>query len=305
MGGKSLRFFVLITASGLRSDSCSEHCSFSAKETVMWMPAISGLIERRILLNYRVDADALAKLLPRPFEPLLIDGAGVAGICLIRLRDVRPAALPGWLGLRSENVAQRIAVTWNEDGVERQGVYVPRRDTNSRLTVLAGGRLFPGVHHRARFDVDESAERYHIRVNSLDGATAVAVNATVASRLHSSLFATLADASRFFVAGSCGYSPERTPGRFEGLELDCNRWQMTPLEVTEVRSSFFDDRAKFPAGSVEFDSGLLMRNIPHQWRKLETLRAANALPDNSFARREKAACGSTPEGRSTGVTTCD
>ena len=70
----------------------------------MWMPAIAGLIERRILLNYRVDADVLARLLPSPFEPQLVDGCGVAGVCLIRLRGVRPALTnlgrwkPRWLG---------------------------------------------------------------------------------------------------------------------------------------------------------------------------------------------------------------
>jgi len=248
----------------------------------MWMPSISGLIERRILLNYRVDADVLARLLPPPFEPLLVDGAGVAGVCLIRLRDVRPAALPAWLGLRSENVAHRIAVTWDDNGIERQGVYVPRRDTNSWLTVLAGGRLFPGVHHQAHIAVEEAAGHYHIRVNSLDTETAISVDATIASRFHSLIFSTLADASRFFVAGSCGYSPQRTPRRYEGLELDCNRWQMTPLAVSEVHSSFFEDRVKFPSGSVEFDSGLLMRNIPHQWRKLESIRGDGTITSKTL-----------------------
>jgi hypothetical protein len=35
-----------------------------------------------------------------------------------------------------------------------------------------------------------------------------------------------------------------------------------------MESSFFDDRNRFPAGSIEFDSALLMRGIKHEWRAL-------------------------------------
>jgi hypothetical protein len=35
--------------------------------------------------------------------------------------------------------------------------------------------------------------------------------------------------------------------------------------VSHLKSSFFDDTERFPKGSIEFDCGLLMRNIQHQW----------------------------------------
>ena len=60
----------------------------------MRIPAISGQIDRRILVNFRVAPDALEKILPAPFRPQLYRGYGIAGICLIRLRYVRPRFLP-------------------------------------------------------------------------------------------------------------------------------------------------------------------------------------------------------------------
>src|SRR5262245_9518459 len=99
----------------------------------MRLPVICGVIERRMLVNYRVDADVLARFLPRPFRPQLVDGFGLAGICLIRLAEVRPRGLPKWVGVGSENAAHRAAVEWDEGGEVRRGVYVMRRDTNSRL----------------------------------------------------------------------------------------------------------------------------------------------------------------------------
>jgi hypothetical protein len=47
--------------------------------------------------------------------------------------------------------------------------------------------------------------------------------------------------------------------------LDTKRWSVAPLDVDSVTSSFFEDRDAFPEGSVEFDHGLIMRNIEHQW----------------------------------------
>jgi hypothetical protein len=47
----------------------------------MQIPVIRGVIDRRILVNFRVDPDVLARFLPAPFRPKLVNGAGMAGVC--------------------------------------------------------------------------------------------------------------------------------------------------------------------------------------------------------------------------------
>lgn len=106
-------------------------------------PVMVGTIERRLLVNYRVDPDLLARVVPAPFRPQLVGGVGVAGICLIRLGHLRPVGVPSGLGLTTENAAHRVGVEWDEPDGIRHGVYIPRRDSSSRLTALVGGRLFP------------------------------------------------------------------------------------------------------------------------------------------------------------------
>lgn len=107
------------------------------------LPVIQGLIRRRLLVNFRVDPAVMETFLPEPFRPKLHAGYAIAGICLIRLEDIRPRGLPGVLGISSENAAHRIAVEWeDESGRTREGVFIPRRDTNSCLNHLAGGRSF-------------------------------------------------------------------------------------------------------------------------------------------------------------------
>lgn len=75
------------------------------------------------------------------------------------------------LGLASENAAHRIAVEWLEGGMTRSGVYVPRRDTSTWLNAVVGGRVFPGVHHRAKFTVHEADGQVAVGLESADGAT--------------------------------------------------------------------------------------------------------------------------------------
>ena len=247
----------------------------------MRIPVIRGVIDRRILVNYRVAPDVLAPLLPPSFRPKLHRGYGMVGICLIRLRGVRPKFLPPWLGISSENAAHRTAVEWDEAGHVRDGVYVRRRDTSSWLNAVGGGRVFPGIHSHAKFTVKETETHFEVMLRSDDGVTSLSVVGDVAADLpRTSIFDSLAEASAFFQAGSLGYSATPDPRKFQGLELRCHRWQVEPLSVSSMQSSFFDDRALFPADSIEFDCALLMRGIEHEWHSRSDLcRDAGAVPE--------------------------
>jgi hypothetical protein len=226
-------------------------------------------------VNFRVDPDVIQRVLPSPFRPKLHRGSAIAGICLIRLEDIRPKRFPRLVGISSENAAHRIAVLWSDgDGTPREGVYIPRRDTGSLFNHLAGGRLFPGEHHRAHFDVRESDDRIELAMKSADGMVEVQVAAKIASSLPStSSFADVEEASAFFKSGSLGYSATGSGKRLDGLILKTLNWEVTPLAVDRVESSFFNDESRFPKGSVAFDCALLMRNIAHEWHAATELYA--------------------------------
>jgi hypothetical protein len=195
------------------------------------------------------------------------------GICLIRLEQIRPAGLPRMLGLSSENAAHRIAVEWTDPaGIQREGVYIPRRDTGSFLNRVAGGRVFPGEHHPARFSVLDIGGHIELSMRSLDETMSVRVVGDEADEWPgSSCFGSLAEASAFFEGGSLGYSSTRDGDRLDGLLLRTLDWRIRALSVSEVQSSFFADRERFPEGSTEFDHALVMRDIRHEWHKAEDL----------------------------------
>jgi uncharacterized protein DUF2071 len=238
----------------------------------MGLPVIQGVIRRRILVNFRVDPRVMQVQLPPRFRPKLHEGNAIAGICLIRLEAVRPRLVPEFLGLSSENAAHRIAVRWQAEGAEKEGVFIPRRDTGSVMNQLAGGRLFPGEHHRARFTVREGSDSIDLSMQSNDREVSVRVRGSLGGQLpSSSCFSSLAEASGFFEPGSLGYSVTSEAGRLDGIELRTHSWRVEPLQVEEVHSSYFSDEARFPKGSVEFDCALLMRNVGHEWHGAEDL----------------------------------
>jgi hypothetical protein len=238
----------------------------------MRIPAIRGIIDRRILANYHIDPEVVARILPRPFVPQIVNGWAIGGICLIRLKAIRPRLFPFPVGIGSENAAHRFAVEWSDEGQLKQGVYIPRRDTSSWLNSAAGGTVFPGVHHRADFEVQETSDHVSVKMISRDGNAQLHVAGKIYPGFpDSSVFGSLEEASNFFQNGSLGYSVTRSPGRFDGIELRCQNWAMDNLNIDKMESSWFQDNSVFPAGSIQYDCALLMRRIDHEWHGLDDL----------------------------------
>ncbi|HSI83765.1 MAG TPA: DUF2071 domain-containing protein [Candidatus Methylacidiphilales bacterium] len=272
------------------------------------LPTIEGIIRRRLLVNFRADPQVIARLLPSGFRPKLHRGYAIVGICLIRLEEVRPLGFPRALGMYSENAAHRIAVEWDADAdctaatavtietntaprIRREGVYIPRRDTGSILNALAGGRVFPGEQYHSRFAVEDDGTTIRFSMQSHElcdyqdsrhaensrAGESVAIHLeahTAASLPDTSVFRSLEEASAYFEGGCIGYSATCDTIRLDGIELRTARWEVQPLQVSRVHSSYFRDEKRFPPGTIEFDHALIMRNIPHEWHSIPDYGAA-------------------------------
>jgi len=241
---------------------------------------IRAVMERRLLVNYRIEPGVLQAVLPAPFRPSLADGYGVGSICLIRLADIR---LAGWLpitsGLRLENAAHRIAVLVDTADGPVPSVYIPGRYSSSRLATLTRGLLFPRLR-MARFHVEEQDGRYRIMAESPDGTLRIVVTARIAARWPAnSVFASVDEASDFFRFAPAGYSATPVPGVFEGVALETSYRDKRPLRVDAVASSYFDDLRLFPPGTATVDSVFAVTGLA-TWRPLAPLLTppGNAAP---------------------------
>ncbi len=217
-------------------------------------------VRRRLLISYRVNPEVAQTLIPSQFRPQIVDGSAVAGVCMIGLHSVRPGWLRPQIGFRTENVAHRIAVVWDENGKTRSGVYIVERHSSSLVPVLAGGRLFPGVQKRARFDLDETESRF--QVDMAAPGIRVSVDVQLGGEWTSTLFPTVEAASAFHEQGAVGWSPRRDGTGVEPLELTSKEWAVEPGQVISLRSSYFD---ALPDGAATLDSVVVMRDVPFFW----------------------------------------
>ena len=241
----------------------------------MKLPTIKGIIKRRVLINYRADPDIVQKILPKSFKPKLKKTYAIAGICLIRLEQMRPNRFPKLVGISSENAAHRVAIEWEENGEVKEGVFIPRRDTDSTLNHIAGGTIFPGEHSKATFEIKE-ADEIDFSMKSEDEEVSLSFRARHSDEFPTdSVFPSLQEASRFFEKGSLGYSPNKIDANLDGISLDIQDWKVSPLEILSVESSFYNNEQIFPQGSIEFDHALLMRDIAHKWNSTRSFALEN------------------------------
>jgi hypothetical protein len=83
----------------------------------------------------------------------------------------------------------------DQGGSVHEGIYIPRRDTPSALQAFAGGRLFPGAHHVATFEVNEHNDEFQ-----------------------------WTQASKVFASGAMVCSATDKPDCCDGLELHRSQW---------------------------------------------------------------------------------
>jgi hypothetical protein len=232
----------------------------------MELPVLDGVIDRRILVNYRVDPEVVKAILPPHLEPLIINGYASAGICLLRLKNVGIKYSPSFLRITSENAAHRFLVRYREADKEACGVYIPRRDTDSVLNVLLAGKVYAWPHYPALFRVTEANGHYAVTMKSKDFHTSLHVQAERSNLFpRDSMFDSIDHASKCFHDCHVGVSPSAIPNRFKTIRLITKTWDVKPLHVYALQSTFFEDKAVFPEGSIAFDNALLMEGIEHEW----------------------------------------
>jgi hypothetical protein len=112
-----------------------------------------------------------------------------------------------------------------------------------------------------------------LAMRSTDGAVSVRVLGREADGLPvSSCFNSLQQASAFFEGGILGYSAARDYLRSDGVFLRTEKWSVRALDISDLQSSYFEDTNLFPAGTVQFDHALVMRDIVHEWHSADVMK---------------------------------
>ena len=222
---------------------------------------IVGTITQRLLVNSWVDPDEVSPLLPPGLRPHVgANGGVVAGCCMIEIAAARPWPMPRLVGVALRAAAHRISVEVGPVEQPTLAVYVPVRHTDSRPAILAGGRVFPGVHVPARIDIArgdqtiawtvadeaESGGRFGISATaSLDGAAAVD-----------------SEVADIVIGTTLGLSPGRRQTRLEAVEMFPARTAAQLVELKMLDSAFLNSFRSAVAAET-----LLMTDVDVTWQR--------------------------------------
>jgi len=222
-------------------------------------PAVSGVVESRILVNFRVGLDTLDTVLPEPFRGREVGetGVGIGTVCFTKVTKARPWFVPESLSVGFETATHRISAAVEGEGGTTFCVYVPQREVSSRFCSVVGGFLLPTDFDRAEFQTKENDGARLIRADGIKFAGAKMYETDRDGVNDDSVFYSLESASKFLCEGGVEYS--KSGGGYGGVEFRTDETIIEPIDVTEAHSSYFEKMG------ARFDSAFRMRDVEGKW----------------------------------------
>jgi hypothetical protein len=243
-----------------------------------WVPmqsvSVQGISTRPILLCYRMTPGTAQGRLPKGARLATVNGFVVGGILGL------PSFSHRALGIASRwtcsyRIVHFLKVTRHQAGTDRDGIFIIRRDTSSRLHAFIGQcRPVPPHHAHVQFgQPDEGA--VDLRVSSDDAVMQVCLKGHLApSQPTNSIFSSPAQAlesleSAVFLLG------RNRRNRSSASNGSQRRWRLQPLAVEETFSSIFHEMDNGSTG-VEFDSAYSIQEVEYVWSKEPATRATKS-----------------------------
>lgn len=226
-------------------------------------PAIHGVVDHRVLVNYRVDPEDLDTALPGPFRGREVgeSGKGIGTVCLTKIENARPKFAPESVGVSVRSVTHRIYAEMETARGNRFCAYAPVRGVSSRFCAVVGRRALPAELDCAEFSVGERGDTQQMRVDCGGEYASVEFRETDREEVdEDSVFYSVESASVFLCEGGVEYSPLGDGYRYGGVEFCPSERELEPVDVADARSSYFET-----LGGA-FDSAFRMEGIEHEWQ---------------------------------------
>ena len=230
--------------------------------------AVQTVFRRCLLVNFAVDPDELASVLPAHVEPDVVDGEAYLSVVVGEMENMRPAGVPRLLGFTYDQVVYRAVVRCGDE----RGVHFLRSDADSR-TMTALGNLMSFF----RFHRSDIVFRAHDGVLDLDVVTTSPVGADIHATYSigspaavlppSSAFASLELAKTWLVELYAAF--HHAPGNdwIDVVRIKRGDWDLRV--VTDERAIYDFMHAGHTFTKARLDSVFLVGDVPYHWYRLE------------------------------------
>jgi uncharacterized protein YqjF (DUF2071 family) len=226
------------------------------------------------LVNFAMEPETLARVLPPPLEPDIYDGQAFLSVVVADMERMRPAFAPRVLGVTYRQVVYRAVVRCGEE----RGVHFLRSDADNRLMVELGNLLTFFRFHQSRISSARGGGLHHFDLVAHAGHHAD-IHATFdlgharRSVPEGSVFRGLDQAQSFLVELYAAFKPDADGRTVNTVRIKRSAWRITMVDAPRARFDFMDGSATFPAGSTRLDSAIYVEDLDYYWHTLERMPA--------------------------------
>lgn len=244
--------------------------------SIPWLTSVQTCWIDALSINYRVDPDALATLLPAPLEVEVHKGRGWVQILMSSLRDMRPKGMPALLGTCFYQVSYRAAVQYRvDDGSMRRGGYFVRSETNHPVMRAIGNALAEFKFHAfgaAEMVMLRDGDRLTAGVDPPPEFPSGKLVAVVDTRPRAgppalSCWSSLQELHEPLVECYDALGVDGANGYLYVLTIDRDPWKARFVAPDQIYSEYFD-QGPLGHGAAELDSVLHLAECRYRWRPL-------------------------------------
>ena len=208
-----------------------------------------GLITDCWLFTYNTPATDVRAFLPASLSPVTYEGCAFYNVVVSRIKKMRPAGVPAWLGFTYWHVAYRLHVRLPRGNAEPiEGLYFLRSDCSSRVLSIAGRWLTDFNFHSAAIQVARDEAGVDIHVLSAEAPARARVSSELLAALPStSVFSSVSEAADFLKYRPFGISVDSSGianvVRISRREED---WQARIVRVDTAEWAYLAGRSVSP-----------------------------------------------------------
>jgi hypothetical protein len=230
-----------------------------------------GELHRCWLFAYRTPVESVASRVPKPLRLVTCRGWAFWNVVVCRVRALRPAGCPRWLGLDYWHVAYRLLVEVPlASGRVEQGLYFVRSECDHPWVHSLGNLLTDFAFHDAVIHVEEGPEGVRAQIRSQQGRAHFQTRREGMPHLaEGSPFASMEEAALFLKYQPCAYGV-LGPSRVQQVRVsrDERLWRQRAVGVESARWPLLKDPRERLELAWEVDP------LPYQWNRGRTLEVA-------------------------------
>jgi uncharacterized protein YqjF (DUF2071 family) len=229
--------------------------------------AMRTLFRRCLLVNFAVDPDELASVLPRHVEPDLLDGEAYLSVVVGRMERMRPVLVPRLLGITYDQIVYRAVVRSGD----QRGVFFLRSDADNRLMAGLGNLMSFFRFHRSQVSFTERSGNLDLDVRTTTNPSGdIAATYTVGAPRHdlpeSSAFASLDEAKGWLVELFVAFHHGAGNDWIDVVRIKRGEWDVRVVDDTRAHYAFMGAGAPFTRARL--DSVFLVGDVPYRWYRL-------------------------------------